>query len=223
MMIELGHPLDLLAPTLHNGPGWRIPIWTQGCSLRCTDNCLSPHLLTKGMGRSFPCSEVSAAIIKVAGEATVPVEGITVLGGEPTDQAEALLNIIMDVSRAGLSVMLYSGRKLGMLERSGSDAITHLLNIIDILVDGPFIEEKYSHTAMWKGSENQNIIMMSDRYSDRDIQRQWDLQKKSFSITSSPGGRLVVSGLQCRDGAHGISEMLLMKTSRTGSQRLFEK
>lgn len=209
-MIELGHSLDLLAPTLHNGPGWRIPIWTQGCSLRCTDDCLSPHLLTKGMGRSFPCSEVSAAIIKAAGEATVPVEGITVLGGEPTDQAEALLNILMDVRRAGLSVMLYSGRKLKWLMHCKSDPITRLLDIVDILVDGPFIEKKYSHTAMWKGSSNQNIIIMSDRYSYYGIQRQWNSQKKSFSITSSPSGRLVVSGLQCRDGAHGISEMLLM-------------
>src|ERR1039457_2334838 len=87
--LRLGHTLRALHPSLHNGPGWRIGLWTQGCSLRCTSRCLNPQLLSPDHGYMFSIAAIQDAVMNVARCSPQSIEGLTALGGEPTDQAEA--------------------------------------------------------------------------------------------------------------------------------------
>src|SRR5947207_10508946 len=90
MYIRLAHRLAMLRPTLHNGPGWRVGLWTQGCVHRCTKDCLNPDFLDPSGGFLFLVDDAIAEVLAAVREAPQPVEGITVLGGEPFEQAAAV-------------------------------------------------------------------------------------------------------------------------------------
>ena len=72
----------VLHSTTVEGPGVRSAVWTQGCSIRCT-GCINPHLFTADGGESVDVYALAQDVMN-AGD-----EGITLLGGEPFDQADA--------------------------------------------------------------------------------------------------------------------------------------
>lgn len=137
------------------------------------------------------------------------VEGITVLGGEPTDQPEAIASFLGQIQNQGLSTMVYTGHVLNFLSRSRNPHIKQLLSAIDILVDGPFVPAEYRDDLMWVGSKNQIIHCLSSRYSMEVLEGAFRKQRKCFSISVSKDGAFMVSGLQSRDGAVAIEELLL--------------
>jgi anaerobic ribonucleoside-triphosphate reductase activating protein len=206
--LRLGHPLSSLRPTLHNGPGWRIGLWLQGCSLRCTRNCLSPHLLDAGGGFLAPVAEVAAALRDTAAASARPVEGVTVLGGEPTDQAEALASLLESLRADGLSTMVYSGHTLASLRRQANKALERLLATTDLLVDGPFVERLYRDDLAWRGSSNQQIHCLTGRYSPAELERRFERQGKGYSIKVSPRGGISVSGFQTRAAASEVEAIV---------------
>lgn len=213
--LRLGHPLEDLRPTLHNGPGWRIGLWVQGCRLRCTERCLNPHLLAPG-GRAVRPDEAAGAILRAAATAPVATEGITVLGGEPTEQAAALIPVLARVRAEGLSTMVYTGHTLEALRALDcppDNPIGELLTLTDLLVDGPFESDKYSETLIWRGSTNQRVIPLTDRYTESALTRAMARQGKAYSVAVDARGRLSVSGLQERTGARQIEDLL--STRRT--------
>ena len=207
LTLRLGHPLTALRPALHNGPGWRIGLWVQGCVLRCTRECLSPHLLDPDAGLAFPIDDVTRAILDVARTAAVPVEGLTVLGGEPTEQAAALHPLFAAARAAGLSTMLYSGHTLENLQLQSS-AVTALLALTDLLVDGPYLPEQSHQTLPWRGSANQRLIPLSARYDEPSLARAAAEQGKAFSFSMSADGSLSLSGLQERGPAADLARVV---------------
>jgi anaerobic ribonucleoside-triphosphate reductase activating protein len=217
--LRLGHRLEDLRPTLHNGPGWRIGIWVQGCRLRCTDRCLNPHLLGAG-GLAVRWEDAAEAILRAATRAPVAAEGITVLGGEPTEQAAALVPVLAKVRAEGLSTMVYTGHTLEGLREScrGDNRIAELLDLTDLLVDGPFEKENYSETLAWRGSTNQRLLRLTDRYSESDLFEAFARQRKAYSIAVDARGRLSVSGLQERTGAGRMEDLLSTRSTSSGEK-----
>lgn len=209
--LRLGHPLADLRPTLHNGPGWRIGLWVQGCRLRCTERCLNPHLLAAAGGTLVDPLEAAAAILRAAATAAVATEGITVLGGEPTEQAAALVPLLERVRAEGLTTMVYTGHtheELLARPCPSDNPVARLLDLTDLLVDGPFESDKYSETLVWRGSTNQRVLRLSEKYTENDLTRAVAAQGKAYSVAVDARGRLSVSGLQERTGA-GVIEGLL--------------
>jgi anaerobic ribonucleoside-triphosphate reductase activating protein len=204
----LGHELWSVRPTLHNGPGWRIPLWVQGCSLRCTTVCLNPHFLSNEGGFRCRIDEIVAHISALVSEASEDVEGMTVLGGEPTDQAAAVAALFRAIKGLGLSTMLYSGATFEQLRSRRSAAIDELLANSDLLVDGPFLPHEFDKSLVWRGSRNQRILCLNGRYSDDDIARSIARQGRSYSMVLLPDGRISVSGLQTRKGAQALERTL---------------
>ena len=200
----LGHELWSLRPTLHNGPGWRVPLWVQGCSLRCTTVCLNPHFLGNEGGFRYRIDEIVTRISALADDASTGLEGVTVLGGEPTDQAEAVAALFHAVKRLGLSAMLYSGATLERLRARRNAALDALLAVSDLLVDGPFLPQEFDKSLVWRGSRNQRILCLSPRYTDDDVERSILRQGRSYSVLLLPDGRISVSGLQTRKGAQAV-------------------
>jgi anaerobic ribonucleoside-triphosphate reductase activating protein len=146
----------LVADTEAEGPGRRFALWTQGCTLRCP-GCCNPELFGAG-GTEYTLSEIMAQITQTPG-----IEGISLLGGEPTEQPD-LPTLCAAVQGAGLTVMLYSGHTLTTLR----DTHPTLLQHVDLLVDGRFQATKPDHERRWIGSTNQQMHFLTDAYSHSD-------------------------------------------------------
>ncbi|HEY1187767.1 MAG TPA: 4Fe-4S single cluster domain-containing protein [Gemmata sp.] len=204
MNIRLGHRLSDLRPTLHNGPGWRVSFWVQGCRHRCTERCLNPHYLDPAAGFEYAVGEVFEAIRAAAGAAPEPAEGVTVLGGEPFEQGAAVAAVLEPLRRAGLSAMVYSGRVHEGLRADPDPGIAALLAQTDLLVDGPFLPAFYSESVPWRGSTNQRLLCLTERYSPERLAGAAAEQGKGFSLRVG-GGHLSASGLQTPTGTAAVA------------------
>src|SRR5690348_3743410 len=98
-LIRLSAPPDRLTIARHSGPGLRLIFWVQGCSLRCTKNCLNPHLLREEGGYVTAASALTEALFRCTRNYR-EVEGVTVLGGEPFDQGGALARALSPLHEA---------------------------------------------------------------------------------------------------------------------------
>jgi len=137
------------------GPGRRLAIWLRGCGRRCP-GCLSPELWEPG--EASPVEGIADTLAPLLPRA----DGLTVSGGEPFDQAEALTALITSLRReSDVEVLVYTGYLLEELRARGG-AATVLLESIDILIDGPF-EESASNTLQWRGSDNQRVHLLTPR------------------------------------------------------------
>src|SRR5690606_14313327 len=92
--------------TTIEGPGKRFCIWVQGCSIRCV-GCGVPWTWSKKNGSIMSVEELIREIKKSKEENNI--EGLTFLGGEPFDQAEALGKLAHRIKDLGLTVMTFSG------------------------------------------------------------------------------------------------------------------
>lgn len=136
------------------GPGLRIVFFLSGCSIRC-QGCCNAELFEKKAG----CPGNVRNILEKYNPAGA--EGISVLGGEPFDQPEALLELVrMAQIEFSLGVMVFSGYELAYLKDNFAPILTH----VDILKTGPFIQEKACLNRRWIGSENQQFHFLSGRY-----------------------------------------------------------
>ncbi len=92
------------------------------------------------------------------------IEGITISGGEPFSQAEALSEIIDSVrERRDTGVMVYTGHVYEKLVKIADGGQLKLLERIDLLIDGPYVMKRHAD-LLWRGSENQRLIFLTDRY-----------------------------------------------------------
>ena len=88
-------------------------------------------------------------------------DGVTILGGEPFAQADGLLALIQELRKNGCShIVCYSGYALETLCEKvvKQPAIGEVLNEIDILIDGSFVESLAGGADLWTGSGNQRVI-----------------------------------------------------------------
>ncbi len=155
-----------LPSTRAEGPGLRSALWVQGCSIRCP-GCFNPHLWAEGGARTDPAQLVASELVSRSLEAGV--EGVTLLGGEPFDQAEALAVVAAAFRAAGLTVMTFSGYTLDALSRWAEDRddIAALLGATDLLVDGPYLRDRPDRARPWLGSTNQGIRALTPVYATR--------------------------------------------------------
>jgi anaerobic ribonucleoside-triphosphate reductase activating protein len=149
----------VIPQTTAEGPGTRFAVWVQGCSIRC-DGCFNPHLwATRGGAPITP-----AVLADRASRANV--EGVTLLGGEPFEQAEGLAAFATLAQQAGLSVMTFSGLYRHELDAKAAQdkPTTDLLNSTDLLVDGPYLANYPDLIRPWVGSTNQRFHFLTERY-----------------------------------------------------------
>lgn len=209
--LRLGHTLRTLRPALHNGPGWRVALWLQGCSLRCTSRCLNPQFLSPVGGLVYSLEAVQRAIAETVKRAVDQVEGITILGGEPTDQAESLAVLLEWAQSQALGTMVYSGHTLEKLQCTHAVGIQRLLAATDLLVDGPYQPEHYQEDLAWRGSANQRILHLSNRYNPRILEAAWYRQHKAYSIAVDQWGAISISGFQDRSIASALEKLVQTK------------
>lgn len=144
------------------GPGRFLTIWLQGCRKRCR-NCMNPEFLPL-----IPAIAISAE--EILARLRPRLAGVCFTGGEPFLQAESLAVLARSARQRGLSVISYTGYTLEELKRGAVPAAPRLLAHLDVLIDGEFIE-KLAGCYLWRGSANQRIHLLTNRYSPDVLKR----------------------------------------------------
>lgn len=154
-------------PVTALGPGKRLALWTTGCGKRCP-GCISPEMQDKNSGKILPLDMLIRHILRIP----EPLDGITVSGGEPFDQAESLSLFLSRLRqfKPHWNVLLYTGYTLEDLQ-SGTTGQGELLKWIDVLIDGEYQREMPSRHPL-AGSGNQRVLCLTPR--GRALQAQMD-------------------------------------------------
>jgi len=93
------------------------------------------------------------------------IEGVTYTGGEPMLQAHALVLLSQRLRQMGLTVVCYTGYTLEALRHHTDSWVSRLLNQVDILIDGPFVQAEAA-SLLWRGSRNQQVYFLTETYRD---------------------------------------------------------
>lgn len=149
-----------LPRTEAEGPGLRYAVWLQGCSLRCP-GCCNPEYLSPPSA-THPRVEAEDLAARVLG--TPGIEGLSVLGGEPMEQAGPLAELLQRVRAGGLSTMVFTGYRREELSGPALAALDH----VDLLVDGRYERSEPELSRRWIGSRNQRMLFLTDRYDPAD-------------------------------------------------------
>ncbi len=154
----------IVAETEAEGPGKRFAVWLQGCSIRCP-GCCNPEMFDERRGTPMTPAELAAKIPDT-------VEGVTILGGEPFEQAADAAEFVRLAKARGLTAMVFSGYSRAELHERPDSA--PLLDQLDLLVDGRYDrdrpEPKPPEGRRWIGSANQQMHYLTGAYTPDDPQ-----------------------------------------------------
>lgn len=169
-----------------NGPGLRSVLWVQGCTLGCAA-CFNPG--THALGETAVSVEsVSEALLA---EWSPDVEGLTLSGGEPFQQAAALAALCARVraSRPEANLMAFSGYTLEELRAADAPAGARaLLAELDLLVDGRF-DVRTATERPWRASANQRLWILGRRPRTTGAP-----DASTAEVHVEPDGRVLLSG-----------------------------
>lgn len=143
--------------TKTEGPFNRCCIWFQGCNINCKGCC------NRDLQELVPKHIVSwEKLVEIVQEAQrdFDIEGITLSGGEPSLQ-QGLLKFNNKIRQLGLGIIMFSGKSADCLDKE-------LVDSVDLLIDGPFVEEQIDENRLLLGSKNKNLIFVSDRYKSEE-------------------------------------------------------
>jgi len=102
--------------------------------------------------------------------------------------------------------MLYSGHPLAWFERQENAAALALLDHVDILVDGPFLPRLAAPGLRWRGSSNQRILRLTERYTAADLEA--EQLRAGVTLTLRGSGPPTLSGLQDRAAAAAVEAIV---------------
>lgn len=136
------------------GPHNRMAIFFQGCNVNC-EGCSNQELIPFEKKHLISLSKLKSIMEKARED--YEIEGITLLGGEPTLQ-NGWWKLCEATQSLGLGVILYTGKQINSIDKS-------FLKDVDLAIDGPFMINKLDENRRGIGSTNQHIIHLSKRYS----------------------------------------------------------
>lgn len=152
-------------PVTALGPGNRAGIWVQGCTIGCA-GCVSQDTWNPSGGVELTVEGILAWLTDLCSDNEV--DGVTISGGEPTEQPEALRELLSGIDqlrRRGVftgDVLCYTGRE----ESDFHAACPWAATLVDAVIIGPFrIAEPTD--LVWRGSANQRLIPLTERGIER--------------------------------------------------------
>lgn len=147
-----------------NGPGIRTSIFVTGCSINCK-NCFNKEYQNPKFGEEWTDETTKEIIDYLLKD---EVAGLTILGGEPFERAKDLTTIVIDIkNKIDKPIWIYSGYTFEKLIENST--YKKLLEVVEVLVDGPFIEEKKDLKLKFRGSANQRIIDVKESLANNSI------------------------------------------------------
>jgi anaerobic ribonucleoside-triphosphate reductase activating protein len=138
-----------------NGPGNRFVLWTQGCSKGCSE-CFNPETWSNNIYKEYSPLQLFELI------KNFEVDGITISGGDPLEQEDELLELLMLLSSIRLSkgVILFTG--FTRAEISSNIIREECLRYVDVLIDGRY-EKNLKIDFSLRGSSNQEFYFFSNK------------------------------------------------------------
>jgi len=140
------------------GPGRRIGLWVQGCSIGCK-GCVSMDTWSKDASKRVAVDDLLSWCKEVAGGG---FDGVTISGGEPFDQAPALtvllkaLRMWRQADGLDFDILCYSGYPLKTLQFKHAG----VLALLDAVIPEPFVDH-LEPQSVWRGSSNQSLVPLS--------------------------------------------------------------
>ena len=144
-----------------NGPGNRFVLWTQGCSKGCSE-CFNPETWSTNIYKELSPRQIFELI------KNFEVDGITISGGDPLEQEDELLELLMLLSSMRLrkGIILFSG--FTRAEISSNIIREKCVSYIDVLIDGRY-EKNLKVDFSLKGSSNQEFYFFSNKISSSEL------------------------------------------------------
>jgi anaerobic ribonucleoside-triphosphate reductase activating protein len=193
----------IIPRTRAEGPGVRFCVWVQGCSIRCP-GCANPETWDSRNGDAVTVRNLGQNILDTPG-----IQGITLMGGEPFDQAAPLAALCREVRGSGLSVVTFTGHTLEhIIESHGPDA-RKLIALTDLLIDGPYIQKQRDCSRPWIGSANQRFHFLTDKY--KNLETSLPSMRNRIEIRISPHGAVSVNGMANSQNAPELFKSLMRR------------
>ena len=133
-----------------DGPGFRYTLFLQGCNHHC-DGCQNPATWSMDGGTEMEISDIIADIKKA-----YYIDGVTISGGEPLEQADELIYLLKCLKEENYHIILFSGYTFE--EIMARAEMLACLPYIDVLIDGEYKKEQRSLELRFRGSVNQRVI-----------------------------------------------------------------
>jgi anaerobic ribonucleoside-triphosphate reductase activating protein len=174
-----------VAGTKSLGPYNRFAIWVQGCLKRCP-GCISKDSQPLDGGYDTDTTDLAETVIN-----TSDIEGITISGGEPFLQSEALVDLVSRVkAKRDIGVIVYTGNDFEEIKDND------LTKLCDIIIDGVYMEDKNDGLSL-RGSSNQNVCLISERYAD-EAKNLYGIQGRKIELHIRKG-RTTMVGIPDKD------------------------
>ncbi len=148
----------ILKADISNGLGFRCTLWVTGCLRKCP-GCFNPEAQEPEFGKPFD----EEAKQKIFGELEKPTcDGLSLMGGEPlsvcSDNRTQIINLCSEVKKQfpTKDIWLWTGYRFEDI--STDNSMKGILDCVDVIVDGEFIQEKKDLSCPFRGSSNQRVI-----------------------------------------------------------------
>ncbi|MGF6758090.1 4Fe-4S single cluster domain-containing protein [Paraburkholderia sp. GAS42] len=187
-------------PVTTLGPGQRLGIWFQGCSIQCP-GCISADTWATNRGHTT-LEDLLKQITRLLPEA----DGVTISGGEPFDQPDALVALLSALrERTGADILVYSGHALETL----SPVLQRAQGLIDALITDPF-QLHSAHSMPLRGSDNQRMHLLTALGRERFTQFERFLtgQDKSLDVMFDEDGSVWFAGIPSRGDFQRLRDLL---------------
>lgn len=151
----------VVTDSIVDGPGVRYTIFAQGCAHACP-GCHNPQTHDYKAGMLVDINEIVSDI-----EANKYIKGITLSGGEPLDQPDAIAELVDILKSKGYHVLVFSGYTYEQIQ--SRPKLNNILQKIDVLIDGKFDINLRSLQLNFRGSSNQRIIDVQNSIKNNEI------------------------------------------------------
>lgn len=182
-------------PVMTLGPGVRAGIWVQGCTIGC-HGCASRDTWESDPSRLVDVAQLADWLV------TLPrLQGLTVTGGEPFQQPDAVRALLTEVRMQAarqerpLDILVYSGYTYAALTRRTTASA--VLGLCDAVITGPYID-RLNPGGAWRGSANQKLIVLSQLGRERFGSDEDAPARERRLQVSSDGRRLWLIGIPGR-------------------------
>lgn len=161
--------LTITTPDVNNGDGCRVTLWIPGCKRGCK-GCQNPHTHNYNQGLEFEDTTYEFLVRTLS----YPyIQGLTISGGDPLMQSDKVLGDLkyliqrLKTDLPDKDIWLYTGYYIDDLTPKQIDVV----DLCDVVVDGPYIEDLQDVTLPFRGSSNQNI---------------WKIEPNELNVTLFP-------------------------------------
>lgn len=138
-----------------NGPGLRAVVWVQGCTIGCA-GCFNPQTHPHLPRQLFDPVALADELCAIP-----QIDGITLSGGEPFEQAAACARFAERVRQHALTVLVFSGYTYRALSQSPLAEVQRLLATTDVLVAGPYVRSQARTAHDLRASANQELLALT--------------------------------------------------------------